>query len=95
VSDPTFDRARETWSYSGEVWTDDEGRALIVLPNFVRGHRAGFEYRLTPVGSDCAARVTEEIANGRFAIATDRPHIKVAWRVTPLREPMPWKEASP
>jgi hypothetical protein len=89
VSDPTHDQSHEAWSYSGEVWTDADGRAVITLPNFVRSHRAGFDYQLTPVGADCGARVTEEIANGRLAISTDRPHVKVAWRVTPLREPRP------
>lgn len=78
------ERARATWSYSGEVWTDSEGRAVVVLPPFVRLHRAGFDYELTPVGSRCSAVVAKEIEHGRFTIATDEPHVKVAWRVTPL-----------
>jgi hypothetical protein len=78
---------REPWRYSGEVWTDAEGRAVVVLPAFVRTHRAGFEYQLTALESDAEARIAEEIADGRFSVATDRPHVKVAWRVTPLREP--------
>jgi hypothetical protein len=77
---------REGWSYSGEVWTDAEGRAVVALPSFVRLHRAGFEYELTPVGTDCAATVAEPIATDRFTVATSEPHVKVAWRVTPLRE---------
>jgi hypothetical protein len=27
------------------------------------------------------------VRNGRFAIASDRPHMKVSWRVTAYREP--------
>ncbi len=75
-------RRRTGWSYSGEAWTDAEGRATIVLPRFVRSHRAGFAYELTPIGVECSARVLEEIADERFTIATDRPHVKVGWRVT-------------
>lgn len=77
---------REAWSYSGEVWTDADCRAIVVLPTFVRAHRAGFEYELTPIGSDCMAHVAEDIGDDRFTIATDEPHVKVGWRVTPLRE---------
>jgi hypothetical protein len=80
------ERRRAGWSYSGEVWTDGAGRAVVVLPQFVRAHRAGFEYELTPVGSGCSATVAAEIVDDRFIIATDGPHVKVAWRVTALRE---------
>ena len=78
-------KPRESWSYSGEAWTDGDGRAVVQLPAFTRAHRAGFEYELTPVGSRCTATVAEPIADGRFTIATDEPHVKVAWRVTALR----------
>ncbi len=74
------------WSYCGEVWTDAQGHAVVVLPSFVRAHRAGFEYELAPVDAQCTARLAAEIETDRFAIATDEPHVKVAWRLTPLRE---------
>jgi hypothetical protein len=77
---------RVGWSYSGEVWTDGHGRAIVVLPSFVRAHRAGFDYELTTVASACSATVAEEIVDNRFTIATDEPHVKVAWRVTALGE---------
>jgi hypothetical protein len=77
---------REGWSYSGEVWTDADGRAVVALPAFVRLHRAGFEYELTSVGTECEAAVVEEMAGDRFTVATSAPDVKVAWRVTPLRE---------
>jgi hypothetical protein len=77
---------RESWSYSGEVWTGDDGRAVVVLPSFVRAHRAGFEYALTPADVRRRAAVVDEILDHRFTIETDEPHMKVAWRVTPLRE---------
>jgi hypothetical protein len=86
MSGRQHDRARAGWSYTGEVWTDGEGRAVVVLPPFVRAHHAGFEYELTPVDSASEATVTEEIADGRFTISTDQPHVKVGWRVTALKE---------
>jgi hypothetical protein len=81
-----FEKARAGWSYSGEVWTDARARAVVALPPFVRTHTAGFAYELTPVDPMCTATVAEEITDGRFTIATDHPHMKVAWRVTALRE---------
>lgn len=42
------------------------------------------EYELRDVDPPTSARVTAELAAGRFTIATDKPHVKVAWRVTGL-----------
>jgi hypothetical protein len=86
VNDELQERAREPWSYSGEVWTDANGRAVVVLPSFVRAHRAGFEYELSSLDSRAHARVAEQVSDDRFTIATDQPHVKVAWRVTALKE---------
>jgi hypothetical protein len=85
MSDFREGKPRESWSYSGEVWTDGAGRAVVVLPPFARMHRHGFEYELDPLAPSCAATVAEEVVDDRFAIATDRPHVKVAWRLTPVR----------
>jgi hypothetical protein len=85
-SDSPPEQPRAGWSYSGEVWTDNTGRAVVVLPPFVRTHRSGFDYQLTPIGTPCSATVTEPIADDRFTVATDQPHVKVAWQVTALRD---------
>lgn len=86
MSDPQLGKPRESWSYSGEVWTDGDGRAVVLLPAFVRTHRAGFDYELTPLGSPSSASVAEQLIDDRFTIATEEPHVKVAWRITALRE---------
>jgi hypothetical protein len=86
ASDSSPEQPRAGWSYSGEVWTDSTGRAVVVLPFFVRSHRAGFDYQLTPIGSGCLATVGEQIVDDRFTVATDQPHVKVAWRVTALQQ---------
>jgi hypothetical protein len=85
-SDSPQEQPRASWSYSGEVWTDSTGRAVVVLPPFVRTHRAGFDYQLTPIGSHCSAAVADQIVDDRFTVATNQPHVKVAWRVTPLQD---------
>jgi hypothetical protein len=86
VSDAREGNRRESWSYTGEVWTDGDGRAVVVLPPFVRSHRSGFDYEVSAHSSGSSAVVTDEIVEDRFTITTEEPHVKVAWRVTPLRE---------
>jgi hypothetical protein len=86
VNDQSQEQAREPWSYSGEVWTDAHCQAVVVLPSFVRAHRVGFEYELSPLGSSASARLVTQISDDRFTIATDQPHVKVAWCVTALKE---------
>jgi hypothetical protein len=83
------EKRRAGWSYSGEVWTDGDGRAVVALPQCVRAHRAGFVYELTPTDSTRSASVAKEIVDDRFSIATDEPHVKVAWRVTAFNEERP------
>jgi hypothetical protein len=80
-------RPREGWSYCGEVWTDAQGRAVVALPPIAHIHRGGFQYELSPVGTQCTARVVKEIENDGFAVETEEPHVKVEWRVTPVRAP--------
>jgi hypothetical protein len=70
----------------GPCVTDDDGRAVVGLPPFVRAHRGGFAHQPTPVASARSATVTEEIVGDRFTIATDKPPVKVTWRVTGTRK---------
>ncbi len=70
------------WSYGGMAWTDRYGRAVVCLPVFARLHDTGFEYELESVGSESRVFLAEEVKDGRFSIVSDRPHVKVAWRIT-------------
>jgi len=67
---------------SGEVWTDARGYATVALsPSAWRPH-GGLEYELRPMTRGVKATVAAELIDGRFTIATDEPHVKVAWRVS-------------
>jgi hypothetical protein len=68
-------------AYSGEVWTDARGYATVVLPTSVGQLHASLEYELRPFAHGIAAAIAAELVDGRFTIATDQPHVKVAWRV--------------
>ena len=69
-------------AYHGEVWTDGSGFATVRLPVEARLLEPPLEYELRDLEPPSSARVTAELDDGRFTIATDQPHVKVAWRIT-------------
>ncbi len=75
----------ETVTYHGEVWTDGRGYATVELPA-ADALLPPFEYELRDLDPPSSARVTAELHNGRFTIATDQPHVKVAWRIRRRKE---------
>ena len=68
-------------SYHGEVWTDARGLATVQLPTEATRLRPPLDYELRDLEPPSSARVTAELEDGRFTIATDQPHVKVAWRI--------------
>jgi len=71
-----------TASYHGEIWTDARGFATVRLPTRARSLEPPVAYELRDLDPPSRARITSELRNGRFTIATDQPHVKVAWRIT-------------
>jgi hypothetical protein len=74
----------ENTAYHGEVWTDGRGYATVTLPS--AAPPPPVEYALRPLGGEISVRVAVELREGRFTIATDHPHVKVAWRISPRTE---------
>lgn len=68
-------------AFSGEVWTDARGYATVALPQWAGGPPEDLEYELSPCAPAVTATVAVEVLEGRFTIATDEPHVKVAWRI--------------
>jgi hypothetical protein len=62
----------------GEVWADERGDAVVVLPDHLHGRELEYEYRL-----HCAdpAEASAEVADGRLTITSAAPHLKIAWRL--------------
>ena len=73
-------------AYHGEVWTDGSGFATVRLPVEAGPLEPPLEYELRDLEPPSSARVTKELDGGRFTIATDKPHVKVAWRISRRRE---------
>jgi hypothetical protein len=72
--------------YHGEVWTDGSGFATVRLPAEAGSLEPPLQYELRDLEPPSRARVTAELADGRFTIATDQPHVKVAWRISRRKE---------
>ena len=69
-------------AYHGEVWTDGSGFATVRAPAEAGPLEPPLDYELRDLDPPSSARVTAELEDGRFTIATDQPHVKVGWRVT-------------
>jgi hypothetical protein len=72
-------------AYHGEIWTDGSGFATVRLPTEA-GLEPPLEYELRDLEPPSSACVTAELEDGRFTIATDQPHVKVAWRISRRKE---------
>lgn len=80
--------------YSGNVVTDEDGRAVVELPEWFGAVNTDFRYQLTVIGRFAQAIVEEEIAGNRFAIRTNMANVKVSWQVTARRIDA-WMRAHP
>jgi hypothetical protein len=69
-------------AYQGEVWTDGSGFATVHLPKEAGPLKPPLRYELRDLEPPTSARITAELKDGRFTIATGQPHVKVAWRIT-------------
>jgi hypothetical protein len=76
----------ESAVYQGEVWTDARGYATVQLPDGAGRLDPPLAYELRDLEPPSRARVTAELQNGRFTIATEQPHVKVAWRISRRKE---------
>jgi len=75
-------------TYTGNVFTDDDGYATVTLPDYFSliNSGANIRYQLTIIGNTFArAIVYSEIDDNEFIIKTDEPNIKVSWQVIAKR----------
>jgi hypothetical protein len=79
--------------YDGVVITDEDGRAVVELPEWFEALNRDFRYQLTVIGRFAQAIVEEEIANNSFTIRTDTDGVKVSWQVTGIRRDA-WADAN-
>ena len=71
--------------YNGNVITDEDGRAVVELPEWFDVLNRDFRYQLTVIGRFAQAIVEQEIAGNRFVVRTNLANVKVSWMVTGIR----------
>lgn len=71
--------------YDGVVVLDDQGEAVVQLPDWFEALNRDFRYQLTCIGGFARVYIADEIHQNRFRIAGGRPGLKVSWQVTGIR----------
>jgi trimeric autotransporter adhesin len=72
--------------YNGNVVTNAKGYAMVTMPAWFEALNRDFRYQLTPVGQFSQAMIASEIKDRKFIIRTSKPHVKVSWMVTGIRQ---------
>ena len=71
--------------YSGNITTDENGTAIVKLPEYIEKINNDFRYQLTVIGQFSQAIISKEISNNQFEIKTDKPNVKVSWLINAKR----------
>ena len=72
--------------YNGNVTTDENGLAVIVLPSYFEALNGDFRYQLTVVRVFAQAIVASKVKGNQFSIRTNQPNVEVSWQVTGVRK---------
>jgi hypothetical protein len=74
--------------YTGNIRTDARGYATVKLPAYFSEINKDPRYTLTVVDASedfVLAKVSQEIADNQFVVRTNKPLVKVSWRVEAIR----------
>lgn len=72
--------------YNGNITTDANGEATVLLPGYFEALNKDVRYQLTVIGTFAQAIISEEVNGNKFKIKTDKPNVKVSWQVTGIRK---------
>ena len=73
--------------YDGLVSLDNNGEAIVELPEWFGALNRDFRYLLTALGGPMPGLyIAEELANNRFKISGGMAGMKVSWQVTGIRQ---------
>jgi len=67
--------------YRGNVKLDNNGEAIVTLPNYFNEINVNFSYNLTCVGEYTPLYVKEKIKDNKFIIKGEKPNVEVSWTV--------------
>ena len=79
--------------YVGSAVTDDDGVAVVELPEYFDALNRDARVQLTAVGQLALVAVDGDECDNRFTIRSDPPGVTVSWLVTATRQD-PWAQAN-
>lgn len=71
--------------YNGNFTLDENGQALVQLPEYFEALNRDFRYQLTCIGGFAPVYIAEKISHNRFKIAGGKAGMEVSWQVTGVR----------
>jgi hypothetical protein len=71
--------------YNGNIITDANGEATVLLPDYFNALNKDYRYQLTVIGTFAQAIIAKKVVNNQFVIKTDQPNVEVSWQVTGIR----------
>lgn len=71
--------------YDGIATLDENGEAVVQLPNWFEALNGDFRYQLTCIGAYAQVYIAQEVSNNQFEIAGGKPGMRVSWQVTGIR----------
>lgn len=71
--------------YRGTVTLDNQGQAVVALPEYVEWINRRYTYQLTCIGDYAPVYISEKVKDGTFAIAGGKPGMEVSWQLTAER----------
>lgn len=72
--------------YNGNITTDQNGEAVVEMPDYFDALNKDFRYQLTVIGTFAQAIVANKMKSNRFVIKTNAPNVEVSWMVTGVRQ---------
>jgi hypothetical protein len=72
--------------YNGNVLLDENGEAVVELPEYFEALNCDFRYQLTCIGGFAPIYIAEKISDHRFKIAGGKRGMEVSWQVTGIRQ---------
>jgi hypothetical protein len=72
--------------YNGNITTDENGDAIITLPDYFEALNRDFRYQLTVIGTFAQAIIASKVKDNHFTIKTNSPRVEVSWQVTGVRK---------
>jgi hypothetical protein len=80
--------------YDGVAVLDEDGEAIVELPQWFEALNRDFRYQLTCIGGFAPVYIARKVHDNYFKIAGGKPEMEVSWQVTGIRQDA-WAKAHP